>query len=69
MAFKKRRIHELMFQAATDLGLVTESEASSSAAATEEDDDYFIFTENVDVFQKPRQSWSVCTTLRIKGGI
>lgn len=44
-----------MLQAATDLGLVTESEASSSAAATEEDDD-FIFTEDVEISQKPTQN-------------
>ena len=56
MASKKKRIQELMLQAATDLGLVTESEASTATATVEEEEDFFIFTEDVEVFQKPNHS-------------
>lgn len=45
-----------MLQAATDLGLVTESEASNATAAVEEEDDFFIFTEDMEAFQKPTHS-------------
>ena len=41
-----------MLQAATDLGLVTKSEVSNATAKVEEEDDFFIFTEDVEVFQK-----------------
>ena len=56
MSSKKQRIQELMLQAATDLGLVTEIKASNATAMVEEEDDFFILTEDVDVFQKPTHS-------------